>query len=162
MSARGERTLVDLEENLAALKRTWPLSRYFDGRGFDDRDRVLFQPGAERDSRSLAGDELFEPGRSVLTLNGRRRLDEVAAWAKSAFRAASEVVVAAYTDEPGEPERARILTQEQADAVRKYLVARHKLDSVGWFGSRKVAAVGFGNPASPRRRRPRARPGELR
>src|SRR5215208_2440677 len=29
LSDRGEHTLHDLEENLAAMKRTWPLSRYF-------------------------------------------------------------------------------------------------------------------------------------
>ena len=37
-----------------------------------------------------------------------------------------------------------MLTQEQADAVRNYLVTRHSLDSIGWFGTRKVAAIGFG------------------
>ena len=37
-----------------------------------------------------------------------------------------------------------ILTQGQAEAVRNYLVKRHGIDSVGWFGTRKVAAVGFG------------------
>jgi phospholipid/cholesterol/gamma-HCH transport system substrate-binding protein len=38
-----------------------------------------------------------------------------------------------------------MLTQEQADSVRNYLVQRHSIDSIGWFGTRKVAAVGFGN-----------------
>ena len=38
-----------------------------------------------------------------------------------------------------------MLTQEQADSVRKYLVDRHSIDSIGWFGTRKVAAIGFGN-----------------
>src|SRR2546423_861485 len=42
VSDRGERALTDLDENLAAMKQTWPLSRYFSRRGFDDRDRVLF------------------------------------------------------------------------------------------------------------------------
>ena len=45
---RGERTLTAIEENLAALKHTWPLSRYFERRGYWDRDGVLFQPGAAR------------------------------------------------------------------------------------------------------------------
>ena len=39
-----------------------------------DRDKVLFHPGAERDSRTLREDELFEPGRSALTAGGRQRL----------------------------------------------------------------------------------------
>jgi phospholipid/cholesterol/gamma-HCH transport system substrate-binding protein len=144
LSDRGERTLTDLEENLAALKRTWPLSRYFDGRAFYDRDRVLYQPGAERESRTLAESDLFEPGRAVLTTDGRARLDEVASWFKKVKRPKSEVVIAAFTDADRGEDLALALTQEQADAVRKYLVSRHGMDAVGWFGTRKVAAVGFG------------------
>jgi len=147
LSDRGERTLHDLEENLAAMKRTWPLSRYFNDRAFFDRERVLFHPGAERDSRTLREDELFEPGRSVLTAQGRRKLDEVAGWFKKVKRPASEVVIAAFTDAPQDADLAQILTQEQADAVRKYLIARHAIDSLGWFSARKVASVGFGTDA---------------
>lgn len=147
LSERGERTLGDLEDNLAALKQTWPLSRYFRDRAFFDRDRVLFRPNAERDSRTLRQDELFEPGRAVLTVPGRRKLDEVGAWFKKVKRPASEVVIAAFTDDPRDPDLAQILTQEQADAVRKYLASKHAIDSAGWFSARKVAAVGFGTDA---------------
>jgi phospholipid/cholesterol/gamma-HCH transport system substrate-binding protein len=144
LSERSERTLHDMEENLAALKRTWPLSRYFNDRAFFDRDRVLFHPGAERDSRTLREEDLFEPGRSVLTVAGRRKLDELAAWFKKVGRPNSEVVIAAFTDDSRDQDLAQALTQEQADAVRKYLVTRHSIDSAGWFNTRKVAAVGFG------------------
>ena len=74
---RGERTLHDLDENLAAMKRTWPISRYFNDRAFFDRDRVLFHPGANRASRVVTEAELFEPGRAVLTARGRGKLDEI-------------------------------------------------------------------------------------
>lgn len=148
LSDRGERTLHDLEENLAALKRTWPLSRYFNDRAFFDRDRLLFHPGAERDSRTLRQDELFEPGRAVLTADGRRKLDGVAGWFQKVKRPSTEVVIAAFSDEPKESDRAQILTQEQAEAVRKYLTAKHTIDSLGWFNTRKVAAVGFGAETS--------------
>ena len=144
LSDRGEKTLNDVEENLAALKRTWPLSRYFNDRAFFDRDRVLFHPGAERDSRTLREDDLFPPGRSTLTAQGRRKLDEVAAWSKKLMRPGSEIVIAVFTDHPPDPDLAQLLTQEQAESVRKYLVSRHTIDSSGWFSSRKVAAVGFG------------------
>ena len=79
-----------------------------------------------------------------VTAQGRGRLDEVAAWFRKMKRPGSEVVIAAFTDEPHDPDLAQILTQEQADSVRKYLIARHAVDSAGWFSSRKVAAVGFG------------------
>jgi phospholipid/cholesterol/gamma-HCH transport system substrate-binding protein len=147
LSRRGERALTALEENLDALKQTWPLSRYFDRRAYLDRERVLFQPGAQRNSRSLGTDELFEPGRSVLTTIGRARLDEVARWCKKAVHPGSQVVIAAFTDDDRDQELAEILTQEQADAVRNYLVTKHSIQSAGWFKRRKVASVGFGSHA---------------
>ena len=153
LSDHGAKAIDNLDQNLAALKRTWPLSRYFDDKGFYDRERVLFKPGSERDSRTLRADDLFEPGRSVLTAPGRSQLDDVAAWFAKTKRPKSEVVIAAFTDDGRDPDLAQILTQEQADAVRKYLVAKHAIDSAGWFTSRKVAAVGFGSQA------PRSAPG---
>jgi phospholipid/cholesterol/gamma-HCH transport system substrate-binding protein len=144
LSARSERTLNDVNENLAALKQTWPFSRYFQRRAYFDRERILFHPDAERDRRILREDELFEPGRAVLTARGRQNLDAVAAWFTKVRRPATEVVIAAFTDDGGNSELAEVLTQDQADAVRKYLVANHQINSAGWFASRKVAAVGFG------------------
>ena len=144
VSRRGERTLTALEDNLTALKETWPLSRYFDRRAYLDRERVMYQPGSDRISRAIRTDELFQPGRSVLTAIGRSRLDEVAAWCKRTSRPKSEVVIAAFTDDDRNPDLAEILTQEQAEAVRRYLVEKHAIESSGWFKTRKVAAVGFG------------------
>ena len=146
MSTRGEKALGDLDENLAALKQTWPISRYFNRRGFDDRDRILYQPGSERESRTLDGSELFEAGRAVLTASGRAQLDDFAGWFFRLKRPrTTEIVIAAFTDLPRDDEDlAQALTQEQAESVRRYLIARHSIDSAGWFRSRKVAAVGFG------------------
>ena len=146
MSSRGEKAMVDLDENLAALKQTWPVSRYFNGRGFEDRERVLFRPGADRETRTLRGDDLFEPTRAVLTGLGRRQLDEFARWFLNLNRPkTTDIVIAAFTDDArGDEELAQALTQEQAESVRKYLISRHGIDAVGWFSSRKVAAVGFG------------------
>jgi phospholipid/cholesterol/gamma-HCH transport system substrate-binding protein len=144
LSHRGEQTLTSLDENLAALKETWPISRYFERRAYLDRDRAVFQPGSARNSRLLATDDLFESGRSVLTPAGQARLDEIARWCQYAGRPTSQIVIAAYTDDLSNRDRAEVLTQEQADSVRKYLVDKHAIQSAGWFKSRKVAAVGFG------------------
>jgi phospholipid/cholesterol/gamma-HCH transport system substrate-binding protein len=144
LSRRGERSVTALAENLEALKQTWPLSRYFDRRAYLDRERVLFQPGSARRSRTLKADDLFERDRSVLTPAGKRQLDEIARWCNQASRPTSEVVIAAFTDVEKDEGLAEILTQEQADAVRKYLVDQHAIQSAGWFRSRKVASVGFG------------------
>lgn len=149
LSERGEDTLTDLQDNLAALKGTWPLSNYFSSRGFTDSDRLLYQPGSQRENRVLATDELFEPDRAVLTAAGRKRLDEVAGWFKSRERPDStRVVVAAFTDRApnANEDMARILTQDQADAIRSYLVDTHRLDRLPWytFSRRSFAAVGYG------------------
>jgi phospholipid/cholesterol/gamma-HCH transport system substrate-binding protein len=162
LSRRGERALTDLDENLTALKETWPLSRYFDHRAYIDRERVLYQPGALRHSRTILADDLFEHGRSILTPVGQTRLDEIGRWCKQSTRPTSEVVIAAFTDDNRDEDLAEILTQEQAETVRRYLVDRHSIQSAGWFKSRKVAAVGFGahpprtlelSPAQPPSRR---------
>lgn len=146
---RGEKTLTELEENLTAMKHTWPISRFFNDRAYFDKDRLLVRTGARRESRVFREEELFEPGRSALTANGRRRLDEFAAWFKGVNRSKTELVIAGFTDAgPGtgrDRELAEILTQDQADAVKEYLSTTHKLDSTGWFSSRKVAAAGFGD-----------------
>jgi phospholipid/cholesterol/gamma-HCH transport system substrate-binding protein len=149
LSERGEDTLVDLQDNLAALKGTWPISGYFNRRGFTDSDRLLYQPGARREQRVLAADALFEPGRAVLTPAGRKQIDEVAQWFKSQARPdTTRVVVAAFTDTApnASEDLARILTQDQADAIRNYLVGTHALDRLPWytFSKRSFAAVGFG------------------
>jgi phospholipid/cholesterol/gamma-HCH transport system substrate-binding protein len=149
LSHRSERALTALEDNLAALKETWPLSRYFERRAYADRERVVFQPGSARNSRALATEDLFESGRAVLTPVGQTRLDEIARWCKYAGQPTSQIVIAAYTDDVRNRDMAEILTQEQADTVRKYLVDKHSVQSAGWFKTRKVAAVGFGSHIPP-------------
>ena len=124
LTRRGERTFSAMEDDLAALKRTWPLSRYFDARAYFEREKVLFQPGSRRASRSFRAEDLFEPGQAILTPLGHTRLDEVGRWCKQASRPGSEVVIAAFTDDDRDLDLAEALTQEQADAVRSYLVAQ--------------------------------------
>lgn len=145
LARHSEHAASALEENLAALKRTWPISRYFDSRAYFERERVLYQPGSTKSSRRFPTDALFEPNRAILSPVGRTRLDEVAAWCKQTSKPNSEIVIAAFCDESLTPEIAEILTQEQATSILRYLVDKHAIDSAGWFKNRlKVAAVGFG------------------
>jgi phospholipid/cholesterol/gamma-HCH transport system substrate-binding protein len=144
LSNRGERAVVAMEDNLNALKRTWPLSRYFDTRAYYEREKVLFQPGSRRTSRLFRAEDLFEPGRAILTPLGQTRLDETARWCKETVLPRSEVVIAAFTNDDHDLGLAEILTQDQADSVRNYLIEKHRINSAGWFRTRKIAAVGFG------------------
>jgi phospholipid/cholesterol/gamma-HCH transport system substrate-binding protein len=144
LTRRGEKAVEKLDDDLMAVKQTWPISRYFESRAYYERDKVLYRPGSHRESRTLTIEELFEPGRAILTPVGQTRLDEVARWSKASGRGRAEIVIAAFSGPGPEPELAEALTQEQADVVRKYLIDRHGVDSIGWFRKRKVAAVGFG------------------
>ncbi|KAJ3059021.1 hypothetical protein HK102_010199, partial [Quaeritorhiza haematococci] len=131
LTKRGEKAVETLDDDLMAIKQTWPISRYFESRAYYERDRVLYRPGSSRESRSLRAEELFEPGRAALTPVGKTRLDEVARWFQKTSRQKSEVVIAAFPDPQLDPALAAPLPQEQA----------------GWFRKRKVAAVGFGGQA---------------
>jgi len=145
LTRRGEKTVTAMEDDLMALKQTWPLSRYFESRAYLERDRALYHPGARRTSRAIPSEHLFEPGKALLTPQGKSRLDEAAKWFQNAKQARTEVVVAAFAGSELDPELAEALTQEQADAVRAYLIEHHDINSNGWFKKkRKVAAVGFG------------------
>ena len=44
LSHRGERSLTALDENLTALKQTWPLSRYFDHRAISTANACCTSP----------------------------------------------------------------------------------------------------------------------
>ncbi len=145
LTRRGEKSVAAMEDDLMALKQTWPLSRYFESRAYLERDRALYHPGARRISRSFRSEDLFEPGGALLTPLGKTRLDEAARWFQASKQAGTEVVVAAFAEDEPDPELADALTQEQADAVRAYLIDHHGINSNGWFKKkRKVAAVGFG------------------
>ena len=144
LTRRGERTFSAMEDDLAALKRTWPLSRYFDARAYSSARRSCSSRARARPAVRFGAEDLFEPGQAILTPLGRTRLDEVARWCKQASLPASEVVIAAFTDDDRDPDLAEALTQEQADTVRGYLVAKHGINSAGWVRTRKIAAVGFG------------------
>ncbi len=150
LGERGEKAVVSLDDNLAAMKGLWPLSGYFRDRGFEDADRVLYRPEAAREVRTFAADELFEPGTARLTVAGRGRLDGFAHWfVGRRWPDATELVIAATADGPSDETRARILTTEQAEAVRDYLSAQHSLLRLGWFRSRKCATIGLGTRPLP-------------
>ena len=151
LSHQSERTLTALEDNLAALKETWPLSRYFDRRAYADRERAVLPAGL------VAQQPVPRHGRPVRIRP--RALDprgagppgrEIACW-KPVCRPPElpDRDCRLYRRPERSRARAEILTQEQADSVRKYLVDKHAVQSAGWFRSRKVAAVGFGTHVPP-------------
>ncbi|MEK6238293.1 MAG: OmpA family protein, partial [Planctomycetales bacterium] len=140
----GDQMVTTLDESMIAVRRVWPLRDYFIGQGMTNPDELLFRPNATRQVRTYASSKLFEPGRSVITAEGKRMLDATAAWLKGITDQDSEIVIAAFDSEQDNDLRDHRLTQEQANAARDYLVNIHTVNKLGFFARRKVVAAGFG------------------
>jgi phospholipid/cholesterol/gamma-HCH transport system substrate-binding protein len=107
---------------------------------------ILIRPNCECDRYPFAETALFEPGRAVLTAEGRQRLDELAPQLNQLLRnEEAELVVLAVADPKMTSDRtaARGITQGQSEAVCAYLKDL-KVQKVGWLSTRKVTALGLG------------------
>ncbi|MFL5342507.1 MAG: MlaD family protein [Gemmataceae bacterium] len=142
---KGDETLTSLKQDADAIKKL-PLIRSY----VEDHQAMLYRPDCERDRRAYNVVHLFEPGRAVLTDEGKQHLNNLAPWFASLRIKDSDVVVVAYA-EPGPTEQTPAmtlaLTQRQAEVVAAYIRDSAKAGRLGWFTSRKVSAVGLGtNP----------------
>jgi phospholipid/cholesterol/gamma-HCH transport system substrate-binding protein len=138
-------TLESFKQDADALKRLPVVRNYV-----EDPEALLVRPHCERNRKWFAEGDLFEPGRAVLTADGRQRLDELAPWLAGLKHKGSEIVVVAYADPQGpHAHLARTVTRQQSEAVCAYLKGHHAVQKMGWFSSRKVAALGLGTAPSP-------------
>jgi phospholipid/cholesterol/gamma-HCH transport system substrate-binding protein len=145
LARRGEVAVTSIGDSMTAMRGVWPFSNLTKERGYDDPQRVLYRPNATREPRVFNADRLFDPNSAILTVDGKAQLDEFARWFKERKPLESvEVVIAAFTDRGRDPDAARILTEDQARAVKSYLQETHRLFELPLFRQRKVAAVGFG------------------
>jgi phospholipid/cholesterol/gamma-HCH transport system substrate-binding protein len=140
---QGREAIVSIGQSAEAVKQM-PLVRDY----VEDAASLLVRPNCERNRQWFAESELFEPGRAVLTAQGRERLDRLAPWLEGMKHKGSEVVVVAYADpQKSSPKLARTLTRQQSEAVCDYLKRQHAIQKMGWFSWRKVIALGQGvNP----------------
>jgi len=138
-------TMSSVQKDADAIKRL-PIVRSY----VEDPYDLLVRPECERNRQWFAEADLFEPGRAVLTAQGRERLDQLAPWLAGLKHKGSEVVVAAFAD-PSHTDAAlaRTLTRQQSEAVCSYLRDHHAVQKMGWFSSRKVTALGCGLNHSP-------------
>jgi hypothetical protein len=138
--AQGKEAVASIQRDADAMKRLPLIGRYV-----EDPQGLLVRPGSECNRRYYAEEDLFEPGRAVLTGQGRRHLDSLAPWLESMKHPGSDVVVAAYADpHKVPPPTAKLITQQQAEAVCTYLTRNHGVHKMGWFSSRKVTPLGQG------------------
>ncbi len=139
-------TMGSIQRDADAVKRMPVVGKYV-----EDATELLVRSNCEKNRRCFAESDLFEPGRAVLTTQGRGRLDTVAPWLAGMKHKGSEVVVVAYADPGGTISSAvaRTLTRQQSEAVCDYLKSQHAVQKMGWFSSRRVTALGMGTAPPP-------------
>jgi phospholipid/cholesterol/gamma-HCH transport system substrate-binding protein len=142
-------TMASLQQDADAMKRL-PLVRGY----VEDPVALLVRPDCERNRRHFAEEDLFEPGRAVLTAQGRQRLDGLAPWLEGMKHKGSEVVVVAYANpKSASALTALTVTRQQSDAVCDYLKKQHSVQKMGWFSSRTVKSLGRGTNPPPQHER---------
>jgi hypothetical protein len=155
MVKQGQETIQKADEALDTLKRGADAITKLPGiRGYvsESANALLYRPDADSDRRIYATVSLFEPGRAVLTEEGKMHLNNLASWFKAFNQAkVSDAVVVTYAAESSElaPALAQTLTQRQSEAVVNYLRDAVKAHRTGWFSSRKVTPLGMGTALPP-------------
>jgi phospholipid/cholesterol/gamma-HCH transport system substrate-binding protein len=142
---KSQETMVSIQQDADAIRRMPVIRGYI-----EDPMAMLVRPDCERYCQCYNQKELFEPGRSVLTPQGKCLLDELAPWFDALKYKGSEVVIVSYADPKNTTSAvARALTQQQSDSVCEYLRNRFSIQKLGWFSRRKVTAIGLGTSPPP-------------
>lgn len=113
---------------------------------------LLVRPDCECNRYPYNEIDLFEPGRAVLTADGRARLDELAPRLNGLLKhEKAEMVVLACADPKSAEDRGllKTVTKGQSEAICQYLREHHAVQKAGWFTSRKVSALGLGTDRPP-------------
>lgn len=142
----GQEAVTAIKQDAEAIK-SMPIVRSY----VEDPVAALVRPECEKDRVIYVPELLFQTGTSILTEEGKARLNECAAWLNGQRQKNSEVVVAGFADAKS-PDltgpAARALTKKQAEAIAEYFKERgvHKM---GYVTRRKVTPVGHGFDPSP-------------
>ncbi len=138
--------MAAIQRDADALKKVPIIGGYV-----EDPVALLVRSDCERNRRTFAESELFEPGRAVLTASGREGLDQLGPWLSGLKHKGSEVVVVSYADasKKAEAKTALSITRQQSESVAAYLKKQHSAHKLGWFSSRKVKALGMGHQPPP-------------
>ena len=144
LAKTGRGALSAIQQDAEAV-RDLPIIRGY----VKDAHKLLVRPDCEMNRQWFTEAELFEPGYSVLTAQGRQKLDQLVPWLEGLKHKNSEVVIAAYSDPGLENKWAQTLSQKQSDAVAAYLKNSHAVQKMGWFSRRPVTPIGLGTSPSP-------------
>jgi len=155
---QGKGTMVSFQQDADALK-SMPIVRNY----VEDPEALLVRPACERNRQYFAEADLFEPGRAVLTADGKRRLDELAPWLAGLKHKGSEVVVVSYADPKDSSSAvARTLTKKQSEAVRDYLKSQHSIQKMVGSPRARWKPSASARTRRPSRRKSRSHPRALK
>ncbi|MSR32093.1 MAG: MCE family protein [Gemmataceae bacterium] len=147
LARQSLRTMVSVQQDADAFKEI-PFFRDY----VADQIRILIHSNRERKRMTVPSAELFEKGTSILTKEGKSKLDEVGKWFLGHPKE-GEIVIAAFAN-PADfpPETVGIITRQQSEAVSEYLLSQHKIHKTGWipwYSERKVKPLGAGATGVP-------------
>jgi phospholipid/cholesterol/gamma-HCH transport system substrate-binding protein len=147
MVRQGNKTMASIQQASDAVNRLPGFRSYV-----ENTNEMLYRPHCERNAIWLAAQNLFEPGRALITEPGRERLRDLAPSLASMTRKdGAEMVVVAYAnpDSKLDPDQAQVLTRKQAEAVAAYLKQAKAKYKKYWVFPRKVEWHGFGIEPPP-------------
>lgn len=142
----GNEAIQAIKQDAEAIKGL-PIIRSY----VEDSVGLLVRPQSERQREVFREDYLFEPGKAILTPEGRTRLAATAKWLNQNKTSNTEVVVVGFADPKNRDltsASARKLTEKQAEAVVSYF-NEQSVGRLSWYSSRKVAGLGLGQNPSP-------------
>jgi ABC-type transporter Mla subunit MlaD len=116
-----------------------------------DDVKQLVRPTFKKDKVVYKQEDLFEPGKAVLTGEGRDRIGVVAAWLRGRKDKGSEVVVVSFQDPNDKNETgasARELTKKRSEVIVG-LLKEWGAAKMGTISSRNVIPLGFGFEPTP-------------
>ncbi len=157
---RQIRSTMATFEQVGDAGKSLPIVRHY----VKDPLTALVRPDCECNRYPYNESDLFEPGRAVLTADGRRRLDELAPRLNGLLRHdKAELVVVACADPSSAADRAllKTITKGQSEAVCQYLKDERSVQKAGWFTSRKVTALGLGLDGPPDEKWDATRPARI-
>lgn len=115
--------------------------------------KALIRPDMRNERDIYGEDDLFEPGRAVLTEGGREKLRATAEWIRTNQEAKTEIVVVTFADPKNKASTREVLkelTKKQSEVAMQYL-REQKAHSLGRFynNNRVCTALGMGVDPTP-------------
>lgn len=115
-----------------------------------DITKELIRPECKRYRIWHAENDLFEPGKAVLTASGRKKLDETVDWILKHKYESSEILVAAFAEPTMPGDIAATVTQKQAEIAVDYLRSKDAhYTGRWWWSARPLRGIGCGNNPTP-------------